>query len=100
MARGGLGGRSRFCGALGWWDVDDVQLAAGGWLDYGVSGRVVGYMVAVYDVLLVWSEPHPLGLRMGRWLAYVVPVSLPLLHCRARESECAFPTTRLFFVAR
>lgn len=62
---GGLGGR----------DVQDVELAAGGGLDDGVAGGVVGDVVAVDDI--------------------VVPVALALLQGLALEAEGALPATGL-----
>ena len=38
-------------GGLGIGNVEDVELTAGGGLDRRVAGRVVRYVVAVYDVL-------------------------------------------------
>jgi len=47
-------------GGLGGWDIEDVELAAGGWLNNGCVSWVVGNVVPIHDV--------------------VVPVALTLLH--------------------
>ena len=57
------------------WDIEDVQLTAGGGLDGGIDAGVVGDVVAIDDV--------------------VVPVSLALLECRALKAERSFPSTSL-----
>ena len=62
-------------GGLGSWDVEDVELAASGWLGDGLAGWVVRDVVAVDDV--------------------VVPVSLALLQCGAWEAEGTLPATSL-----
>jgi len=53
--------------SLGSWDIEDVELAAGGWLHDMLVGGVVRDMVPIHDV--------------------VVPVSLPLLHSATLEAK-------------
>ena len=43
LGRGGLG-------AAGW-DIEDVELALGGWLEDGLLGWVMGAVVAIHDIL-------------------------------------------------
>jgi len=70
-ARGALGGiAGRGLCAAGW-DIEDVQLALGGWLKNGLLGWVMGAVVAIHDV--------------------VVPVALALLKGPAGEAESAVP---------
>jgi len=56
---------------LGGWDIEDVELAAGGWLDNGGDSWIMGDVVSVHHV--------------------VVPVSLSLLHSAWLEAEGASP---------
>jgi hypothetical protein len=67
-AAGGLG-------LLGSWDIDDVELAAGGWLDGELDGGVVRDGVSVHLV--------------------VVPVALASLELLGGEAESALPGTLL-----
>jgi len=62
-------------GGLVTWDIEDVQNTSCCGLGGGRLGRVMGYVVAIDDV--------------------VVPVSLSGLECGALEPEFAFPRTRL-----
>ena len=73
----GLAGRLDWDGltGLGGWDVEDVELAAGGGLSDGLTGWVVRDVVAVDDV--------------------VVPVALALLQGGALEAESALPAASL-----
>jgi len=66
----GLGG-----GLLGGWDINDVKLAASGWLDGELLGRIMGDRVSVHLV--------------------VVPVALASLELLGGEAECALPGTLL-----
>jgi hypothetical protein len=74
-ALGGLGSAGRAAGGLGGWDVEDVELAASGWLDDGLVGWIMGDVVSVHDV--------------------VVPVSLTLLHGATLEAEGTVPWSGL-----
>ena len=65
------GGLAGLCG----WDVEGVELAAGGGLSHGLAGWIVGDVVAVDDV--------------------VVPVALALLEGGSGEAEGTLPPTRL-----
>jgi hypothetical protein len=58
---------------LGSWDIKDVELALGGWLEDGLVGWVVCAVVPIHDV--------------------VVPVSLTGLHGTSGEAEGASPVT-------
>jgi len=75
-----LGDAARLAGGLdgsgtSGWDIEDVQLAAGGGLDGVLAGGVVGDVVAVKDV--------------------VVPVALALLEHGALEAESTLPCASL-----
>jgi hypothetical protein len=65
LGAGGLG--------LGGWDIENVELALGGWLEDGLVGWVVRAVVPIHDV--------------------VIPVSLSLLHSATSEAEGASPVT-------
>jgi hypothetical protein len=58
---------------LGSWDIENVELALGGWLEDGLVGWVVCAVVPIHDV--------------------VVPVSLTGLHGASSEAEGASPVT-------
>jgi hypothetical protein len=70
-ALGWLDGAGGAAGRLGSWDIEDVELAASGWLDNGLVGWIMGDVISVHDV--------------------VVPVSLTLLHGATLEAEGTVP---------
>lgn len=74
-ARGSARGAAGLDGGSGSWDIEDVQLAAGGGLDGVLAGGIVGDVISVKDV--------------------VVPVALALLDQGALEAERSLEATRL-----
>lgn len=81
-----LGRRAGFLATSG--NIEDVQLAAGGWLNGVLNGGIMGDVVSIHDVLegLVMVNDHE---RRGQ--AHIVPVAAAELKHGGLEAELANP---------